>query len=107
VSFDAFLVGMSGIVVGSVLNYFILRRLFARQTTETMEKVLNLLGKFFKENPEGQEFVDMVHRLNDWTHTEEFGCLKANLFGLLESLSKREISPEEVSEPRKKESDAL
>lgn len=73
----AFGVGLGGVVVGTVLNYFILRRLFSRQAKGVLDE--------FQKLPITQEVSEMVHQFHEWSKTEEAkgmmkGAYKA-LFG--------------------------
>jgi hypothetical protein len=54
-----FAVGCGGIVLGSILNYFILKRLFRGQ-------VMGVIG-LFEETKTGKEVAEMIHKLSDWS----------------------------------------
>ena len=54
-----FAVGCGGIVLGSILNYFILKRLFRGQVT-------SVIG-IFEGTKTGKELAEMIHKVSEWS----------------------------------------
>lgn len=54
-----FAIGCGGVVLGSVLNYFILKRLFRGQVMG----VINI----FEGTKTGKEVAEMIHKVSEWS----------------------------------------
>lgn len=58
-----FAVAVSGIVLGSVINYFVLKKLFRGQVTQIFD--------IFEGTKTGTELADMIHRANEFSKGED------------------------------------
>ena len=56
-------IGMVGIVLGSVINYFVLKKLIKGQVGQVLD--------IFEGTVTGKEIADMIHRLNKFSKSED------------------------------------
>jgi len=53
------IIGATGVVLGSIINYYLLRKLFKGQ-------VMGVIG-IFEQTKTGKELAGMIHKVSDWS----------------------------------------
>ena len=74
----SFLMGLSGMIIGMVSAYFIIKRLFKKETFS--------LITLFGEAKEGQELKEMIHGLSEYNKSEEVNQLREDIQTIVENV---------------------
>ncbi|GAJ12454.1 unnamed protein product, partial [marine sediment metagenome] len=72
------LISLTGIVLASTINYLLFRRLFKNQAKD----ILTLFG----ETEEGKEVKDLLHRLSEYTKSEDATKMGEDLKSIVENV---------------------
>lgn len=70
--------GITGVVLGSILNYFILKRLFKGQVTSVVS--------IFEGTETGKEVAQMIHKINKFSEGEDMKRILKKLEKALDDL---------------------
>jgi len=74
----SFLMGLSGMIIGMVSAYFIIKRL--------LKKEAFTLITLFGEAKEGQELKEMIHGLSEYNKSEEVTQLREDIQTIVENV---------------------
>ena len=80
-----FAVGMGGIVMGTVLNYFVLRKLFRKQSQEIAEEFIEKLKELSKTK-EADQFREILSAISEFLKSEDAKEITQEIKRILRSL---------------------
>jgi len=81
----SFLAAMGGIVLGSIINYFVLRRLFKQQSKSIMDDLIARLDALAKSK-EADQVREILAVISEWLKSEDAKEIAEEIKRILRSL---------------------
>jgi len=80
-----FAVAMGGIVLGSVINYFVLRRLFKQQSQSIMDDLIGRLDAMAKSE-QADQVREILAVISEWMKSEDAKDIMKEIKRILKAL---------------------
>ena len=80
-----FAVAMGGIVLGSVINYFVLRRLFKQQSRSIMDDLIGRLDAMAKSE-QADQVREILAVISEWMKSEDAKDIMKEIKRILKAL---------------------